>query len=173
MIEIGTAAQDDPAFLARVETVAMRVARLRPRRIYVLRIDNWFGKRWVGFAGKLLGALGVNYRAELTIPPFVPNRVLDQTCYELTEAGEYVAVDSGAPVHIAQTSSASFRRKVSELFPDGALIWFSSNSKTNRRGSILAYVPAGGAHEAWFAEFRGDPEWRVCDSFGVTPAELA
>ena len=167
MIQLHHMTQDDPQFLARGEAVAARVAALCPRQIYIVRIDNWFSKRWVGFAGKVLGAAGVSFREDLVIPPFVPNRVVDQICYELTTAGEYAAVGPGIAIHQRQSSADNLRRKVATLFPNAALIWFSSNSQTNMRGAILAYVPCLQGHEAWFAELRRDHEWRLSQSLGV------
>jgi hypothetical protein len=172
MIQLRATPEDAPEFFARVDAVATRIAWLRPRQIYVVRIDNWFGKRWVGFAGKIAGAAGVRFREDLVVPPFVPNRVVDQTCYERSEAGGYVAVGSGAPIHVAQVSTDNLKRKVSMLFPDAALLWFSSNSKTNDRGTILAYVPGSHGHDAWFAGLRGGPDWQPTELVGITAAEL-
>jgi hypothetical protein len=133
---------------------------------------HWFGKRWTGFAGKVAGSAGVVFCDDFVVPPFVPNRVVDQTCYERSDAGEYVAVDSGTLIHLAQPSRDNLKRKVSTLFPDAALLWFSSNSKTNVRGTILAYVPSSRGHEAWFAEFRGVPTWHPTELVGITASEL-
>jgi hypothetical protein len=32
---------------------------IKTDQTYVVKIDDWFGKRWLGFSGKALGALGV------------------------------------------------------------------------------------------------------------------
>jgi hypothetical protein len=172
MIEITRRPADAPEFLARVETILARIVETHPRQIYVVRIDNWFGRKWTGFAGKLLGAMGVAYREDLTLPPFVPNRVIDQSCYEYSpEACVYRSVGRGAAIHIAQHSVENFRRKVSTIFPDAALLWFSGNSAPNGRGSVLAYVPSSTGHEAWFAEFRDAPHWRSTQLVGLTVAQ--
>ena len=42
---------------------------------FVVKIDHWFGKRWLGFSGKAIGKLGVRKR-KLTLPPFIPSRVM-------------------------------------------------------------------------------------------------
>lgn len=172
MIEVRPTPEDAPEFLARVETVATRIAMLRPRHIYVIRIDNWFGKRWIGFAGKIAGAAGVRFHEDLVLPPFVPNRVVEQTCYELSAADGYVAVGPGAPIHLRQSSTDNLERKVSLLYPDAALLWFSSKSKTNARGTILAYVPSSQGHVAWFAELGGVPGWHPTELTGITASEL-
>jgi hypothetical protein len=45
---------------------------INTKQTYVVKIDNWFGKRWLGFSGKALGALGVR-KKKLTLPPFHPH----------------------------------------------------------------------------------------------------
>ena len=173
MIRIAPCSTDAPEFLARVETILARIVETHPRQIYVVRIDNWFGKKWVGFAGKVLGAMGVAYREDLVLPPFVPNRVVEQTCYGYsTETRAYRSEGRGAEVHIAQQASENFRRKLSTLFPDAALLWFSGNTGPNGRGSVLAYVPSTAGHEPWFAEFREDSRWRATQVVGLTTGEL-
>src|SRR5262245_49609679 len=71
-------ALDDPKFVAWVERVIAGVeSRFETDQSYVVKIDNWFGQRWLGFSGKAVGALRVCQR-RLTLPPFVPSRVLSQ-----------------------------------------------------------------------------------------------
>jgi hypothetical protein len=172
MIQISRLSSDAPEFLARVGVILDRIAATHPLQIYVIRIDNWFGKKWIGFAGKALGAMGIGYQEDLVLPPFVPNRVIDQACYEYSpEAGTYRNQGRGTDVHVRQPSRDNFRRKLSTFFPGAALLWFSGNSGPNGRGSILAYVPTSAGHEPWFAEFRSDRRWRVTEVIGLTAAE--
>jgi hypothetical protein len=47
---------DDPKFLDWVESVVVGVEkRFKTDQTFVVKIDNWFGKRWLGFSGKTLG----------------------------------------------------------------------------------------------------------------------
>jgi hypothetical protein len=118
VIRINQEAADAPEFMAQTEAILSRIAAAQPRQIYIVRIDNWFGKKWAGFAGKVLGALGVSYRTDLVVPPFVPNRVTDQACYEFSPVTkEYLPAGRGSELHVEQSSSQNLRRKVTELFP--------------------------------------------------------
>ena len=45
-----TEALDDPEFLSWVERIIAGVeARFETDQCYVVKIDNWFGQRWLGF----------------------------------------------------------------------------------------------------------------------------
>ena len=165
---------DDTAFLVYVNAVLANLRTHEVTGIYLTRIDGWFGERWIGFAGKTLGAAGVRYREDFHVPPFVPNRVLSTKYFRLVGSGEYVADTPPITLHITQRSESNFRRKLSDLTPDDALVWFTSDSAANGRGSLLAYVPAEGGHEAWFLGLTNNRgSWRINKSIGISSAELA
>lgn len=172
MTVVETQPGDDAEFLAFVEAVVDRVARMRVPGIYLTRIDGWFGERWIGFSGKTLGLAGVNFRHDFDIPPFVPNRVVSSTFLRSTPDG-YEPATLPLTLHIRQRSESNFRRKVRALVPSDALMWFSSRSHSDGRGSILAYVPSGEGHEAWFVELARDREWRVVKSIGISSVEIS
>jgi hypothetical protein len=66
-------ATDDPEYLDWVEATVVGVEEaIKTEQTYVVKIDNWFGKRWLGFSGKALGALGVR-KKKLTLPPSSPH----------------------------------------------------------------------------------------------------
>ncbi len=166
-------ASDSPGFIARVEAVVARAIHGRPAEVYLVRIDNWFGERWVGFGGKVLGAAGVHFRDAHVLPPFVPSRVVRQVCYRYSaQQQQYLPEECAEPLHIKQTSSDNLRRVVSTLLPNAALIWFSDRSAETGRGSVMAYVPARPDHEAWYASFRADREWAADRLIGITQTEL-
>jgi len=51
---------DDAEYLDWVETAIVGVEEaVKSNETYVVKIDNWFGQRWLGFSGKLLGKAGV------------------------------------------------------------------------------------------------------------------
>lgn len=68
--------QDDAHdFVALVEQSVNGILRQNaPLSLVLIKVDNWFGPMWLGFSGKILGAIGV-WQPKLTIPPFVPNRI--------------------------------------------------------------------------------------------------
>ena len=51
---------DAPDFIGHVEQVVNGVVRRHlPETLVLIKINNWFGSKWLGFSGKALGALGV------------------------------------------------------------------------------------------------------------------
>jgi hypothetical protein len=114
---------DAAGFVAQVDSIVACAARTSPTEVILVRIDNWFGERWLGFAGKLVGAAGVRYANRLVVPPFVPSRVVEQRCYRFKDdENQHARQECVAPLHVSQTSQANFRRFVDTLFPESALI---------------------------------------------------
>ena len=71
MLGIETDQNDDPAFVDLVKRIIAGVAELhQPRELRLFKIDNWFDKKWVSFAGKFNGALGVQKHDPVIVPPF-------------------------------------------------------------------------------------------------------
>lgn len=76
---------DSVEFVAKARALAIGVAQdYEPARLYVIRIDNWFGPKWMHFAGKFTAgkgaAIGV-HKTRLHVPPFVPSRVVRQRVF--------------------------------------------------------------------------------------------
>ena len=76
---------DSAEFMKKVQALALGVARdYEPARLYVVRIDNWFGPKWMRFAGKFTAgkgfAIGV-HKTTLHVPPFVPHRVIAERVF--------------------------------------------------------------------------------------------
>ena len=135
-----------------------------PEILFLIKIDNWFGWKWLGFAGKFLGAVGVwhiPYKqnvVEMRVPPFVPNRVISQRKFV---APMYEELDCGKPLHKRIPSRFARRRKVGVIVPSAALVWYSGNSTASGRGSIMAYVPMGESYWPWYAGFEKAKSWRI------------
>src|SRR5437762_13338148 len=114
-MKIAPELDDAPEFVRQVEQVANGVIRRHaPESVVLIKIDNFFGSKWLGFSGKALGALGVwnkpyNQPADnIRIPPFVPNRVVSQRRF----AGpSYEEIDSGKPIHKRIPRSLALLRK--------------------------------------------------------------
>jgi hypothetical protein len=174
MAFIDQTSADAPEFIARVETIAARATYSHPETVYLVRIDNWFGERWVGFAGKVSGVMGVRFQSNLVLPPFAPSRVVRQVCYRFsTPAGGYVREECAEPIHVHQPSSANLRRFVSLLLPTSALVWFSDQSARSGRGSVMAYVPSAEGHDAWYVDFASAGGWTAKRLIGLTQEEVA
>jgi len=79
--DLGPREGDDEAFVSLAGALVDGiVSAMRPEDLFVVEVDNWFGPRWLGFAGNTyLGLVSVHRdvtkKKALVIPPFVPKRV--------------------------------------------------------------------------------------------------
>lgn len=164
---------DTTEFTSRVEEIIISVILVTsPKELYVVKIDNWFGPKWVAFSHKVLGAFGVACR-DLTIPPFVPNRVISETFFVLGETGGgYEERTAVKHLHINQSSDANANRKLSRLLPNAAIFWWSGNTGNNGRGSLMAYLPTPDGHVPWYVGFSEKDTWHVSVTKGITIPEL-
>ena len=169
---------DAPDFVALVEQALNGiVCRYAPSTVILIKIDNWFGARWLGFAGKFLGLAGVTLKARdkaraasIRIPPFVPERVVSQRRFV---APAFKEVDPGEPVHKHVPSRTALRRKASVEAPGETIIWYSGNSKANGRGSLMAYLPLDSSYWPWFVELEKGAHWRITEIRGIKAEDFS
>ena len=159
---------DDSEYLDWVETAVAGVDEaIKVNEAYVVKIDNWFGQRWLGFSGKLLGAAGVR-KKKLTLPPFVPSRVVSQQRFlELgTRAGRRKRL------HVWQRSAENLQRYTDIVLAGAHALWYSGRSASNDRASFMAYVSTPEGHWPWYVGLQRTEKWRVVDSVGIGLPEL-
>jgi hypothetical protein len=166
-----------PDFVRQVEQVANGVIRRHaPETLVLIKIDNYFGSKWLGFSGKALGLLGVWHNPDyhpannIRIPPFVPNRVVSQRRF----AGPaYEEIDGGKPVHKQIPGGVALNRKAATAVPSSVLVWYSGESKATGRGALMAYVPVGGSYWPWYAALETGEPWCVTETLGIKREDLA
>jgi hypothetical protein len=134
---------DSTEFIEKARALAMAVARdYEPAHLYVIRIDNWFGPKWMHFAGKFTAgkhmAIGV-HKTRLHVPPFVPHRVVEQRVFVGPNCEETVVA---APLHIECPSEQALSRRIEDIDRDAALVWISGESDARKRGAVMVYLPA-------------------------------
>jgi hypothetical protein len=179
---ISTQQGDSPDFIEEARALAVGVAlNYEPARLYVVRIDNWFGPRWLHFAGKAVGAFGV-HSAELHMPPFVPDRVLAERKF-LGPKFEETALNS--PLHLKIPGSRALSRRLADLDKDAAFVWFSGQSEGQGRGAVMVYLPdvsssdltenqSSSRTEAFYVGFcRKDVGWDASMLVGLSRREVA
>jgi hypothetical protein len=172
MLSIVPIKKDDASFLVLVEIIANgTIHQFHPADVFLVRTDHWFDQKWLAFSGQVLGAVGVATR-RLTIPPFVPNRVVSQDAYALDEAaGSYVHTE--APLlHLVQTSRENLTRFIDRITKSGMFVWFSGGTQQASTGSIMVYVVAGDSQSAWYASFHRSTTWQVNKVSGLSKNEL-
>jgi hypothetical protein len=139
---------DSAEYLEKVRALAVGVAiDYKPARLYMIRIDNWFGPKWMHFAGKFTvgkrprglptAAIGV-HKIRLHVPPFIPQRVVAERVFVGTNYDETVVMP---PLHIECPSMQALTRRIEDIDKDAAFIWFSSKSAVQKRGAVMVYLP--------------------------------
>jgi hypothetical protein len=170
VIRIDIEDTDHPTFVADVNVITQNIVTLyAPAELIIVKIDNWFNHKWLEFSGKILGALGI-WKRKLTVPPFVPNRVLWERSFSFPSGTE--RMDRPA-LHVSMPSSDAVQRKFSNVAPDAAILWFSGNSKTNNRGAIMSCIPTSEMHWAWYAGWSRDHSWNTAGLKGISATELS
>jgi hypothetical protein len=161
---------DASAFLSIVDDlVAQRMLKLPTSDIILIKMDNWFGLRWLSFSGKVLGALGV-HKDELTVPPFIPSRIRSQRRISAMSGQDEAP---GKPLHEYVTSAVATSRRFTDVADGATAIWYSGKSLANGRGSLMAYVPdEEGGYRGWYASWKAEASWRITESAGMMPDDL-
>jgi hypothetical protein len=163
LIPIQRLDEDDPDFFDQVRCIATGcIDHYEPSEFYVIRIRDFFDYKWCYFSGKMMGAIGVSRFCDLTLPPFVPNRVLSQLHYERIEASRDVYKASPAlPLHLHQRSAANFTRFIRRTTNDGTVIWLSSGSHVTGRGSMMVYHVTPDIKFGWHVSFLKKAGWQI------------
>jgi hypothetical protein len=169
-MKIQVSDDDAPAFIEQNEACARGVARLlRPPELIAVKINNWFGPKWLPFSAPTRdpdAGIPANY---LSLPLFVPNRVIGQLSFA---APNYVEHVSRRSVHARVRTSHARQRLMSDVLPGTAIIWYSGNSRPAGRGSLLVYLPMGDRYHAWYAGWYENGEWRLALTKGTAIQDL-
>lgn len=166
---VSTQQGDSAEFVGKARALAIGVVQdYEPARLYVIRIDNWFGPKWMHFAGKFTAgkrprgfptaAIGV-HKTRLHVPPFVPSRAVEQRVFV---GPDYEKTVIAAPLHIECPSKEALSRRIADIDKDAAFLWFSGESEAQKRGSVMVYLPD--AFDETAPRRRG---LRDCDAFYV------
>jgi hypothetical protein len=132
---VSTQQGDSAEFIGKARGLALGVARdYEPARLYVIRIDNWFGPNWMHFAGKFTAgkgaAIGV-HKTRLHVPPFVPSRVMGQRVFVGPDFEETAAA---APLHIVCSSKQALSRRIADVDNDAAFCGSAGNQRRRSEG---------------------------------------
>jgi len=170
-IELTSTPIDDPAFVALVSTFVSHYADLyRSRDVTVIHIDNWFGERWLGFAGTFQGIAGIRNRslhASLPTPPFRPSRVVSVLHFDRNDDGTYTG-GAGSPtlLHVEKNGGV-----ILPLFSPGLYGWYSGNTMSNTTASLMLYDVTRKGNNAWYLMFARRDEWGVAKCVNVSRDE--
>ena len=172
MFPITPLENDDSEFLELVSHIAVQVIqRFHPVDVFLIRTDQWFDTKWLGFSGTILGALGVTKR-RFTLPPFVPNRILSQAAYSLANETVFYQERQVSPLHLLQPSRNNLTRFIDRITKSGVFVWFSGDTQQNTKGSLMIYTIANDSQSGWYASFHKANIWKINKVLGLSKNEL-
>ncbi|HMS11383.1 MAG TPA: hypothetical protein PKE66_17970 [Pyrinomonadaceae bacterium] len=170
MIRIQAQISDDLEFTYLVESLVNRlVDTVSPGELYLVKIDHWFDFKWRGFQGKLHGALGLRAFERLRVPPFIPDRVIEQRHFE-KDGGGYNEQEAG--LHFYQSSSKNLTSKCLVAVSSPRLfIWYSGGTKDFHRGSLMVYVIEPEGPKSFYISLSKGTEWGSLKTDGISKNE--
>ena len=147
-----------------------------PSELFVIRVDNWFDHKWLGFAGQskvtidtglyeINSEINAHWRTgtDVTIPPFSPQRILEESYFK-KEKDKLVKQRAGIKlVHSldSQRSSKNIYNRANDVSNNGLFIWLSSKSILTQRASMLLYRSLEDKLLGWYASFVKKDIWKV------------
>jgi hypothetical protein len=168
-ITVTPTADDVPAFASIVESLANGIVeQYKPRALILIKINNWFSRRWLRFSGKSLGLVGIAMYT-LSVPPFVPNRVVSQRKFDYPN---YSEADPGKPLHIDVEGAQAILRRIAVEAHGAAVMWYSGRSGESGRGSVMSYVPVNGEYMPWYAGWMERASWQLVEAIEIGAPEL-
>jgi hypothetical protein len=173
MLELEATESDEPDFLDITSRLITSVAWTNGfNQLIVGHIDHWFGQRWLGFCGKLLGAAGVRSRrltGELTPPPFHPNRIISVRRYALTEPGGFESGGEVSWLHGLRPSASNINRTLLKGF---LYAWYSGDTITSDKGVVMVYLVHRKWNAAWYVGFEKLPQWHLAQTVAIAPRRV-
>lgn len=172
MIELECGEGDSHEFLhiaSRLIAGAATVTDLPPRYgVWIVRVDGFFGRAWLGFRGKILGQAGVHNRSlktDLAIPPFHTDRVLSVRFFSRDTAGEWIRSCPPFPRCLSRMSSAHNVRN--NIYINGVYAWYSARSEEVSKGAVMVYAIKDGPNAAWYTMWEDKPPWKLVQNVGI------
>ena len=159
------------------------LAQHRPKELYVTAIDNWFHHKWLRFSG--IGVVPFEFPSfmngadaaldefsqdKVTLPPFSPKRIIRQIYFRRDgRTSVYVKQERRTPLHKKQreSSSKNLQRRILDISDSGLFVWYSSNTLSQERASIMVYSVKNDEIETWFASFRKAAHWKLHVTKGI------
>lgn len=182
MIEIKFDNTDAEGFKEIVNTIVGNLIKtFNPDEISIVRIKNWFDHKWLNYSGKQIlkydtethpsipFVLEPYWNKEITVPPFNPNRVISESGHR--KKGTSNALFEEA-LHKFQWSTENRNNLISRRINNGLCIWISSNSETNRQGSLMVYQIKDSEIQSWYASIEENDDWKVTKTKGIDKNQI-
>lgn len=182
-LEIKQRDGDDADYIDRVrELITGALKASRVEEVYVIRIDNWFDRKWLRFSGiravEYKGVLAETVieecrQRQLTLPPFTPNRV--EECVRYCWNGFSARFEWGHRTlvpHVWQPSTRNIQKPITDVGSSIGFVWITSNTQSNGRGSLMVYIAKDGETSAWYASLAREKQWTRPTVSGISLGDL-
>jgi hypothetical protein len=140
-----------------------------PQSLILIKVDNFFSLRWLRFSGKALGAVGI-WKKQLTIPPFVPNRIVSQQSF----VGRNF--DEPAPskaIHIQTRSMKALQRYTADVVDGAMVVWYSGQSNDSTQAAMMAHIPTPDGYWPIYVRWvQRESSWRVIETLEINSTDV-
>ncbi len=180
--KIRVEAGDAPEFIEMVNSImGLLVFQYTIQEVVFVKIKNWFDHKWLNYSGKSVvpfhsggilesgTALREEWREQVTIPPFHPKRIIYSKFFQKQPTGN---PQIERKLHRFRSSNDNLHNRVEAYTQDGLLVWFSSHSAVNRRGSLMSYRVQNQQVHTWYASMELTDGWRITQTKGIALSEL-
>lgn len=169
MVKIQSNENDDQTFLGLVEKILrVEVSLAQPEDVFITKVDHWFDFKWRGFSHKIFGALGVWHEEFLRIPPFIPDRIVQEIYFQ--KIGEIYEQKEPYRLHTYQNSDENAPRKINGK--SAIYCWFSSETVNNSQGSLMVYKFGKDFQNSWYASFMKKAEWQIYKTDNISKSVI-
>jgi hypothetical protein len=184
-VKIFPGVTDDNDFIQLLNSMVGRILIQEcPEQLWIIQIDNWFDHKWLRFSGKGVvdfqfpefmkrfdAALEEFYQDKITFPPFNPNRVLGQWSY-VRQDDDYREFPLSMLPHSTdkQRTSPSLQRRIQDIVSSGCFVWYSANTLSNGRASVMVYTVTAEKSDCWFTAFSRNGTWSLGATKGINRA---
>ena len=147
--------------------------------ICLIKIKNWFDHKWLNYSGKSVvqfhgghfieASLQNEWREKITVPPFNPNRVLLETFYRMRQTDNRMFENS---LHKTKGSNDNIHNRITNYSKNGLFVWYSSETKINKKVSLMIYRVQNNIVETFYASFENINGWKIKKTKDIAVSEL-
>lgn len=171
MINIFPKKNDDIKFIGIVSQILNNSILInKPDEVYFVEIDHRFDYKWLAFSHKVLGELGIWREGNLRIPPFVPEKVVEEIYFQL-ENKKFIQKQA-QPLHIRQNSQDNTYRKIKLLSDSAVFLCYSDDTKTNSQANLMFYSVLQNTENYWFVSFINNGNWQIRGTRNISKKEI-
>jgi hypothetical protein len=160
---------DAPAVTERIQSlVAGLLKTYAPPSLILIKVSNFFSLRWLRFSGKFIGLAGT-WKSRLTIPPFVPNRIVSQQSFIGCNYDE----PAPTPIHIQIRSMKALQRYTADIVDGAMVVWYSGHSSDSGQAAMMTHIPTPEGYWPIYVRWvQRESSWRVVETLEINSVDV-